>query len=271
MIVTAPASTANLGPGFDCLALALELRFELATEDGPGRRPVDDTHPARVASLEAGGHGPLWWRSSIPAGRGLGFSGAARAAGVVCGLVQRHGTRSWDPEEAAALVARLEGHPENGAASLRGGFVVAAADRVLSVPVHPDLDVEVVVWTPDRTTSTDRSRRRLPASVPFEDAVANVGRAALLVAALGTGDREAIGVAVADRLHQPARLADDPDAVAVMEAAVGAGALGAWLSGSGPSVAALVERARGEAVAAAVVAPGRVRRLALATAGTVLA
>ncbi len=151
------------------------------------------------------------------------------------------------------------------AASLFGGVVAVAGGRAVRIPIPHELTV--VVWTPDRETATPSARRLLPDQVPFEDAAFNVGRASLLVAALAAGDVGALRTATEDRLHQDRRLARAHDTRVAIEAALAAGAYGAWLSGSGPSAAALVEPACARDVAAALPAGGRTRVLAIADGG----
>ncbi len=244
MIVTAPASSANCGPGFDALALAVDLPFTFAVGQFAGGDLLrcEPSHPAVVAYREAGGvHDDLWWRSPIPPGRGLGFSGAARAAGALAGAVEVAGVD--DPEtrqRALEVAARLERHPENAAASMLGGFVVAAAGHAVRIPA--DLgNLRLLLWWPRTETSTRAARRLLPAQVPFDDAVFNVGRASLLVAALSNGRFELLHDATEDRLHTDPRLAANPVSRPVLDAWRAApGVLAAWLSGSGPTVAALV-------------------------------
>jgi homoserine kinase len=163
----------------------------------------------------------------------------------------------------------LEGHFDNVAASLYGGIVAVAGGRAVRVPLPRDL--AVVVWIPDRETSTPSARRLLPAQVSFEDASFNIGRTALLVAALAAGDDAALRVATEDRLHQDRRLARAVDTRRAMEAALGAGALAAWLSGSGPTAAALAEPATAASIAAALPAGGRAQVLAIAGAGVTVA
>lgn len=264
MIVSAPASSANLGPGFDCLALALDLPFRLAVGDEVPHRfhPVEPTHPAAVAFAEAGGDPAvgLHWASPIPPGRGLGYSGAARvagayAAGVLDGLA--HGAAR---DGAHVVAARLEGHADNSAASAHGGFTVAVGERVLHLPVPADL--VVVVWSPASTTATEASRRALPARVAFGDAVQSVAGAAAWVAALATGELGVLREACEDRLHQDVRLEARPDAGSVREHMLARSeVLAAWLSGSGPSVAALVAADIAPLVAASVDGDGTVRTL----------
>jgi homoserine kinase len=241
--VSAPASSANLGPGFDCLGLALDLPFELVTEaDAPeGFLEVESTHPAAVAFAAAGGDPTtsLRWRSPIPPGRGLGFSGAARVAGAhLAGLLD--GLDETAARRGAFVVAAaLEGHPDNAAASAYGGFTVSAGDRVVSMPLQ--VPVSVIVWSPSNRTSTDASRRGLADRLDRADAVFSIGRAALWVAAVASSELGLLRTACQDRLHQPGRLVSQPESAAVLELLLGEEAvLAAWLSGSGPTVAALV-------------------------------
>ncbi len=271
MIVSSPASSANLGSGFDCLAMAVDLPFELS--DDPLATPdwlvAEPTHPATVAFRSAGGSAgtELRWRSPIPPGRGLGFSGAARVAGAfLAGLAD--GVSPADARAGAFVVASgLEGHSDNAAASAHGGFVVAAGPHVarLDVPAGP----EVLVWSPTSTTSTDASRRVLARQVDLADAAASIAGAALWVAAMAGGDLRLLRRACEDRLHQPTRLAARPDAAAVLEALLGAEeVLAAWLSGSGPTVAALLDRdADAERLCWMLDPSGRCRVLGVADAG----
>ena len=181
-IVRVPASSANLGPAFDAVAIALDRHLEV-TDRGA---PTPETHPAVRAFRQSGGEGPLSVRASFPGGRGLGYSGAARVAGLLAAVVQRGN----DPRLARAQVLRdaseLEGHADNAAASVYGGIVAVAAGHVVRIPLARV--PAVVVWIPDRETPTVSARRLLPEHVPFDDAVFNVAHTALLVAALAAGD-----------------------------------------------------------------------------------
>lgn len=275
MIVRVPGSSANLGPGFDALGMAVALYAEAGLVDGAvpaGARVADQHHPASIAFARAGGHGEIWVRTQLPAGRGLGFSGAVRVAGAVLAHGQLHGSEPGAlvarRPELLALTAALEGHADNVAASLLGGVTVAAGGRALRIPVA--LEAELVVWVPPTTTRTEQSRGRLPPTVALADAAFNVGHAALLVAALVVGDREAVRVAVADRLHQDARLATAPVSRAALDAAMAHGALGAWLSGSGPTVAALCEPGTADRIATVLPPDGRARVVALDQAGATI-
>ena len=272
--VRVPASSANLGPGFDVLGMALTLHAWLGCGRPPGGAAVvDDHHPASVAFRRLGGAGPLWVRSPIPMGRGLGFSGAVRVGGATAAVVQRDGVGALADEAASAeilaVASELEGHGDNAAASWRGGVVVATGDGVVDVPLA--FDPGVVVWIPDATTtSTDRSRTTLPTSVPRADAVFNLGRVAAFVAACAAGDAGALAAATQDRLHQSLRLERVPSSAAAMRAGLEAGAWATWLSGSGPTVAMFCEPGRCEEVAAALPADGHTKQLRIDHEGVVV-
>lgn len=273
--VRVPASSANLGPGFDALGMALSLYADVGIvgdDEQPDRaRLVDERHPADIAFRRADGHGRLWVRSPIPAGRGLGFSGAMRIGGLVAAVAQRAG------DVAAIEAARptvletaieLEGHADNAAASLYGGVVATAAGRVVRVPLG--LEPAVLAWVPGFETSTHRSRGSLGGSVSFADAVFNVGRTALLVAALAAGDVEALRWATADRLHQDQRFAAAVPARIALANGLEAGAWCGWLSGSGPTVCLLCDPADAETLAAAMPADGHTKQLSIAPEGAAI-
>ena len=272
MLVSAPASSANLGPGFDCLGLALDLPFRVGVAGAVAEAdllPAEPTHPVVEAYLAAGGRQgvELGWRSPIPPGRGMGFSGAARVAGAY--LAARQGGRDHDSARQVAftVASDLEGHPDNAAASAYGGFVVAVGDRVERLGVPPG--VRLVAWWPSDTTSTDRSRQQLPDRVDLADAAFNIGRTALWVAAMARGDLGALRRACEDRLHQTVRLADRADSARALERSLAdPRVLGAWLSGSGPSIATLVSNDHAESIASTLAeGGGRVRVVDLAVDG----
>lgn len=271
--VRVPASTANLGPGFDALGMALSLFADVgvvsrSTPPELRAKAVDDRHPASIAFQRAGGVGSLWVRSPIPMGRGLGFSGAMRVGGAAAALEQRGGDTSDDAvrREVLAVAAELEGHADNAAASTHGGVVVAAGGYV--VPVTAAIEPDVVVWVPDdATTSTNASRTSLPATVSFADAAGNVGAVALLVAALTAGRVEALRSATVDRLHQDVRFGAVPGSRSALEAGLDAGAWCGWLSGSGPSVAFLAGPGCGAALADRLPPTGHTKLLAISPLG----
>lgn len=261
--IRVPGSSANLGAGFDVLGMAVGLHAEVGCGAPPdGARAVDEHHPAAVAFRRCGGDGPIWSRTNIPMGRGLGYSGAVRVGGAAAAVVQRHGPRSLvDADQRRTVLevaAELERHTDNAAASLEGGIVIAAGREVVRVPVA--FTASIVVWIPaDRTTSTDRSRATLPDTVSRADAVFNLGRVAMFVAACAAGDPARLRAATEDRLHQPVRLAAVPDSSAALDAGLANGAWAAWLSGSGPTVAMLCDPAHADALAAALPGGGHAK------------
>jgi len=244
--VRVPATSANLGPGFDSLGMALEITQDVTIGIGPGggtnglaRLVLDAARSAyRLARVEVPTEMHAAGEQTIPIGRGLGASAAARAAGIVGANALMGGRLSDD--QALALGAGLEGHADNMAPALFGGLrvVVRDGDRFthLAAPVAGGLSV--VVFIPDFEMPTAESRRLLPQALSKDDAVHNIGRAALLVAALGRGDWSALALATQDRLHQPARTKIFPAMPAIFEAAREAGAHGAYLSGGGSTIAA---------------------------------
>jgi homoserine kinase len=255
--------------------MALSLHAEAGVVDGdvpPGAQRIDQFHPAGVAFRRAGGVGDLWVCSPIPVGRGLGFSGAVRVAGIVAAHAQRFGS---DPEAFTAaaatmlaLASELEGHADNVAASLFGGIVATADGRAVRVPLA--FDPAVVVWIPSFTTSTDESRTKMGRDVPLDDAVFNIGRTALLVAALAAGDVDALRSATEDRLHQDLRLSSVEPSKVALAAALDAGAWCSWLSGSGPTVAAMCPFDEADELAAHMPSDGHTKVLRIDHGGAVI-
>jgi homoserine kinase len=173
-----------------------------------------------------------------------------------------------DAREGSFLVAtRLEGHSDNAGASAHGGFVVTTPDHVVRLDVPPGL--RALVWSPSSATSTDVSRRALPEQVSMATAAHSIAGAALWVAGVATGDLSVLRRACEDELHHPGRLRARPESTEVLEALLGSeGVLAAWLSGSGPTIAALLAPgADGEQLCAALGPAGRCRVLEIADAG----
>ncbi|MEC8503033.1 MAG: hypothetical protein VXY70_05625, partial [Actinomycetota bacterium] len=249
--VSAPGSSANLGAGFDVLGLAVDLRAEVGLGDAPqGAQTIDKHHPAAIAYKRLGGSLQLWSRSQLPMGRGLGYSGATRAAGAMLALVERENspavaTEAAAREEVFAVVAELEGHPDNAGASVYGGLIAASVDRVARLPIEQDW--VLLIWIPDSTTSTDKSRTQLDAVVRRVDAVANLAAITHFIAGISAGDESLVRAGVNDRLHQTQRLADVPGSANALKLMQESGAIAAWLSGSGPTVAGFYHRGETEA------------------------
>lgn len=273
MIVRVPATSANLGPGFDVMGLALTLYAEVGIvgdDVAPdGAHDAEDTHPAQVAFSRAGGVGRVWVKNSIPMGRGMGFSGAVRVGGIVAAEVQRDGA-SWSQATSSALAlgTELEGHADNVAPSLFGGVVIASGSLVVPVPMA--LDPVFVMWVPDFTTSTNESRGKIGPTINLSDAVFNIARTAMLVTALQTGDVSLLREATQDRIHQNIRLAASPPCAVALQAGLNAGAWCGWLSGSGPTVALMCDPSHADAVAASLPPDGHAKLLRLDTAGAVV-
>ncbi|HUF96773.1 MAG TPA: hypothetical protein VMM60_01515 [Ilumatobacter sp.] len=272
--VRVPASSANLGAGFDVFGMALTLYADVGCGAPPnGATVADEHHPAMVAFRRLGGHGELWVQSSIPMGRGLGYSGAVRVGGAAAAVLQRERVLTdTGRQEILAASADLEHHADNAGASLFGGVVAAVAEdhefRVTSLPLGFASMPAVVAWVPDATTtSTDRSRATLPTDVALADAVFNIGRAVTFAAGLAAGDIEAVRLGTGDRLHQQWRLARVPESAAALDAALSAGAWSAWLSGSGPTIAALCAQGDAGGLAAALPNTGHTKILGIDPVG----
>lgn len=273
MTVRVPATSANLGPGFDVLGLALSLHAEVGVvgvdQMPDDARVVEPTHPAQVAFARAGGQGQVWVNNAIPMARGLGFSGAVRVGGVIAAEVQRLGGQwSRDRSEALLLGTELEGHADNVAPAVHGGIVIASERLV--VPVNMAMDAVFVMWVPDFATSTNESRGRIGNTIALTDAVFNIAHAAMLVTAFQTGDTALLREATRDKIHQDIRLEASPACREALDAGLAAGAWCGWLSGSGPTVAMMTERESAERIAKALPPSGHVKVLELDIEGAVL-
>jgi homoserine kinase len=259
-VVRVPASSANLGPGYDVLAAALGIELELEVEetgsfsvecDAPGVpcdrgnlcvRAFERLHPADGVRFSI--------RSAIPPAAGLGSSAAASVAGL-CAADHMYELDAplFD------LAAELEGHPDNVAAALLGGFVICVEGEQ-PVRFEPPAGLEGVLVIPPSQVVTAEARAALAAEVPLAEAVHNVGRASLLVLGLAHGDFSLIGRGLRDALHQPRRRSLYPKSMELVERAEELGAVGATISGAGPTIllwshweqtGAVVERLRAEA------------------------
>jgi homoserine kinase len=227
------------------LGVALS-RYAWASDE-PGGDLCGPGHIARIAFEEAGGEGDLWFSFDLEPGRGLGFSAAARAAGAVLAKLQEGACLAEAQRLAYPVVAGIEGHGDNAAPSVFGGLHVIAGD--LNHRIAAPLPGRLLCWVPELETPTDDSRLELAASISRADAVFNLGRLGLLIAAIYEGDLGLLRRATEDRLHQPHRLAGCSAAREAIDAALDCGAAAAWLSGSGPAVAVLAAE---EAVGAVV-------------------
>jgi len=269
--ITVPATSANLGPGFDTLGLALDITDTIDLE-------LDDS--LDYALLTVAGDGPalderdnlvvqayrLWGerhaatlpgarfslQSAMPVGRGFGSSAACIVVGLSAGAIA---TASKDARaEILRLATELEGHPDNVAACVLGGLTVAFRDGqdVHAMHVASHLAMDIALFVPSDELRTAEARALIPQRVSLEDAVFDLGRLAFLITALSWGEWERIGPAMEDRLHQPYRAEVLSGLGSVIAAAREAGAYGAALSGGGPSVIALCPRGCGVAIAQAM-------------------
>jgi homoserine kinase len=237
-LVRVPASSANLGPGFDVLAVALQLHLELEVEETGSfavhtdlELPADRTnlcvraferlHPADGFAFTI--------RSKIPLVGGVGSSAAA----IVAGLMAADHVFELDAD-LMDLATELEGHPDNVAAALMGGFVVCADG--LPTRFDAPAGLEGVLVVPQEAVSTAEARAALPEQVPLDDAVFNVAHSSLLVLGLATGEWELVARGLQDRLHEPRRAHLYPRSLELAQRAREAGALGATISGAGPAV-----------------------------------
>lgn len=237
-LVRVPASSANLGPGFDTFACALALHTEIEVVE-TGRFAVEtELEIARDRrNLAVRGfarlHSPEGFefriRSDIPLSGGLGTSAAA----YVGGLLAADSVFELDAD-ILALATELEGHPDNVAAALLGGFVICADDTAARFDPPPELEAVLVI--PHRAVRTREARAALPADVPMADASFNVAHGALLTLGLATGDLDLVARGLADRLHEPYRAHLYPRSAELLEHAASMGALGATISGAGPTV-----------------------------------
>ena len=292
LTVRVPATSANLGPGFDSIGLALDLHNVVHAEpaaavvvdalgEGAGALPTDASnlvYQALAHVFAARGQTPpplrLRCENRIPLTRGLGSSSAALAAGMLLG--NRVLGDPLTTDELVDLGAALEGHPDNIAPCLLGGVRVGVVTSagVRQCAVHVAAPLAATVYVPDFPMDTDGARGLLPGVVPLGAAVYNIGRAALLVAALSAGRTDLLRTATEDALHQPPRTRMFPAMPRFFAAALDAGAHGVFLSGAGSSVLALVGEDRASAVGEAFVGAardarirGRVLQARIATAG----
>jgi homoserine kinase len=246
-LVRVPASSANLGPGYDAMAAAMALHLELEVEEtgefsvdpggldvSTGRdnlvvRAFERLHPADGIAFRL--------RSEIPLARGLGSSAAAIVAGLFA--ADHLFELALSREQLLVAASDLEGHPDNVAASIYGGFVVCGAGEggaPLAARFDPPDGLEAIVVIPPEEVSTERARAAIPAEVPLADAVANLSSAALLVLGLRSADLDLVARGLHDSIHQPRRRDLYPRSMEIVDSARELGALGATISGAGPAV-----------------------------------
>ncbi len=257
--VRAPATTANLGPGYDCLGMALDLWNTLTVEVlpagsdpavvvlGEGEGELDtDTQNLTYQAIEflfneADAPLPplsLRCQNTIPLSRGMGSSAAAISGGLVA--ANRLLDDIFSQDDLLEMAATIEGHPDNVAAAVHGGMrlVVMDENRLYTAPIRLPEDMHAVLFIPERRIATADARRVLPEHISVADAVYNMSRTALLVASMESEHPEYLNIATQDRLHQPYRQTIFPQMKVIFAAAQAAGALGVFLSGSGSTILA---------------------------------
>jgi homoserine kinase len=265
-----PASTSNLGPGFDCLGLALQLynttTLTRTDKAKPPRGMIGETATAFFQRATGGKVAPFGFEAringDIPIARGLGSSVTVRL-GVLMGLAELVGESfPVTREQILALLIELEGHPDNSVPSFLGGFAVCAhasgdpADGFVYTRAAVKPELSFVTLVPDLRLSTEKARGLLPKKVPFHHAVENAQRTARIAAAFCTGDYASLRGMFVDHLHQPYRQALIPGFAAILAAAREAGALGSFLSGAGSCLMALTLD-NVEAISAAMLAAAK--------------
>jgi homoserine kinase len=246
-LVRVPASSANLGPGYDVMAAAVEMFLELEVEEGgefsfdPGGMEVptgrDNLIVRAFESLHSADGIAFRLLGGIPLARGLGSSAAAIVAGLFA--ADHLFELALDKEEMLVRATELEGHPDNVAAAIYGGFVICGRgdDGAPSAArFDPPDGLEGIAVIPAEEVSTERAREAIPAEVPLDDAVANVAAASRLVLGLQRADLDLVAAGLADRIHQPRRRDLYPRSMELVDAARELGALGATISGAGPTV-----------------------------------
>ena len=263
--VKAPATTANMGPGYDCLGMALDVWNTLEVTVLDGGEPVVQVTGEGEGELgtgcdnlvhksmeflfdDAGEKMPavsINCDNAIPLARGMGSSAAAIAGGLVAANALC--SQEYIAKDLLEMAATIEGHPDNVAAAVMGGMQLVVSDkteegqRLYTVPVNVPSDLHAVIFVPDVRISTEDARAVLPESVSMADAVHNMSRVGLLVASMATNHPEFLAVATQDRLHQPYRHPLFTAMKVIFKAALDAGALGVFLSGSGSTVLALTK------------------------------
>jgi len=263
--VKAPATTANMGPGYDCLGMALDVWNIIEVEVLDSGEPVVEVTGEGAGELGTG-RDNLVYRSmeflfqdagqemplvrircdnAIPLARGMGSSAAAIAGGLVA--ANAICSQDYTPNDLLEMAATIEGHPDNVAAAVLGGMQLVISDkteegsRLYTVPINVPPELHAVVFVPQVRIATEDARAVLPEKVTVADAVHNIGRVGLLVASMATNHPEYLAIATQDLLHQPYRQPLFPAMKVIFKAALDAGALGVFLSGSGSTVLALTQ------------------------------
>ncbi len=263
--IRVPATSANLGAGFDCLGMALDIFASITVTFTPGEQmPTEDVGEKMVLTAvrqayqrmgrDLPGGVRAKYNVAIPLGRGMGASAVARVAGVLAANEMEG--RALDESACLAVASDLEGHGDNACPALFGGVQVCieAGGRYEHVACRYPPDVALAILVPDQSMPTKEARKALPDNYSKADTVHNIGRVALFVAAMGAGRLDLMDAATDDRVHQRQRASMFPPMFDVFAAAKEVGAHAAWLSGAGSSIAALCDESSARDVATAMLA-----------------
>jgi homoserine kinase len=261
--VRVPATSANLGAGFDCLGMALDMFASITvTFGGPEQPPTEDVAEKMVHSAMRAVYSAIEkemppgtnvkYGVGIPLGRGLGASAVARVAGVL--VANEYAGHPLDDEGCLAIASEMEGHSDNACPAMFGGIQVSVHSEKgwLHVPCGYPRDLYMALLIPDYSMATKDARRVLPDGYSKEDSIHNSGRLAMFISALAAGRLDLLDEGTQDRFHQPQRATLFPPMYDLFTAAKGAGAHAAWLSGAGSTIAAICSEAEARPVAAAM-------------------
>lgn len=254
IVVKAPATSANLGSGFDCLAIALDIFNTVSVEignksiqvigEGENELPIDENNLIyRMIKLVMDKQGydipelKIVSENKIPISRGLGSSAAAIITGLLIG--NELSENNLSRRDIFELGSEIEGHSDNIAAALFGGCQIVVQDKKVISDVSIPKNMNTILYIPEEPILTDQARSVLPSSIAFSDAIYNLGRIALLINSLNSGNLKNLLIATEDKLHQPYRQTIFPSMKVIMNAAINAGASGVFLSGSGSTILAL--------------------------------
>ncbi len=245
--IRVPATTANIGPGFDVLGLALSLYNTYEFTENPIAENFDSNMVFRAYKYTFQSLGrpivnvDIKIEADIPIARGLGSSAACIVAGIM-GANFMMGNL-LDKQDILNLATQLEGHPDNVAPAIFGGLMISVMDEdgIVTNRIKPDEELRFVAMIPNVKLSTAEARKVLPKEIPFKDAIYNIGRVSLLVSALASGNEELLEEGLKDCLHQPYRGELIPDYEKISAITMDEGALGSFISGAGPTIMSIVK------------------------------
>ncbi len=263
--IRVPGSTANLGPGFDAVGLALDRYLDLSDEPFEGSEEVPEDGLVRIAARQAGNDFPMFGASTIPVGKGFGSSAAEAVGGAYLARVCAGDVEPTARAAAFEVGNDIEGHADNAAPSAFGGLCLAVQDRVHYLT--PKLDgLQMLIWVPDQINETKVARGVIRQSLELSEAIQQSAATAAMVAGLLTGDVAMLAETAHDVIHETARLEFLPETKSVLQELRGKG-FAAWLSGSGPSVAAIAPISSASDCAAAMHGEGDIFEVVVDTHG----